>query len=74
MEEKKTIRKQDYCRFLRAKNPFGLLEGGGTPFMLEDANTICWCIKTQAGMGPDHGLVEPASCTKGRSCFVSPDV
>ncbi|NND07283.1 MAG: hypothetical protein HKN87_12970 [Saprospiraceae bacterium] len=60
-----------YCKFLKAKSPYGLTEGGENPwFLLDEANTICWCIKSAGGAGPDNGLVAPAKCVKGRSCFM----
>lgn len=58
------------CKFLRAKNPYGGNEGGENPwYLIDDANTICWCIKSTGGAGPDNGLVTPTSCTEGRSCY-----
>ena len=62
-----------FCRFLRAKNPYGTLEGGENPwFMLDDANTTVWCVKASGPVGPDNGLVDPPRCVKGRSCFEEP--
>ncbi|EAR02511.1 hypothetical protein [Maribacter sp. HTCC2170] len=65
--------KNNICKFLRARNPYGMMEGGDHPWLLlDDANTICWCITSSGGVGPDNGLVSPSHCsTKGRSCFVS---
>lgn len=46
------------------------MEGGEHPWLLlDDANTICWCINSAGAMGPDSGLVSPAKCVEGRSCF-----
>ena len=60
------------CKFLRARNPYGMMEGGDNPWhLLDDANTISWCINSAGAVGPDNGLVSPVECTKGRSCFVS---
>ncbi|HBH25445.1 MAG TPA: hypothetical protein DDY13_18765 [Cytophagales bacterium] len=62
-----------YCRYLRAKNPFGSLEGGGNPFFFpEDANTICWCIRGDGSIGPDQGVVDPFTCQSGRKCYEPP--
>ncbi len=62
-----------YCKYLKAKSPYGLTEGGENPwYLLDEANTICWCIKSAGGAGPDNGLVAPANCVQGRSCFVAP--
>ncbi len=62
-----------YCKFLRAKNPYGTLEGGENPWQIPyESNTICWCVKSSTGFGPDNGLVSPQQCTKGRSCFAAP--
>lgn len=60
------------CKFLRARNPYGMMEGGDHPWLLlDDANTICWCITSAGGVGPDNGLVSPTSCIQGRSCYRS---
>lgn len=62
-----------FCRFLRIKNPYGGLEGGENAlYLLDDANSICWCIKSTGGAGPDNGLVDPPSCVAGRLCFEAP--
>ena len=58
------------CRFLNAKNSFGMLDGGDNQwFGIDDANTQYWCIRSSGGAGPDNGLVGRAQCVKGRSCF-----
>lgn len=60
------------CKFLRARNPYGMMEGGDHPWLLlDDANTICWCITSAGGVGPDNGLVSPKNCIQGRSCYRS---
>ena len=60
------------CKFLRARNPYGMMEGGEQPWLLlDDANTICWCINSAGGSGPDNGLVATTECRAGRSCFVA---
>jgi len=42
-----------------------MMEGGDNPwFLLDDANTICWCI-VSGGVGPDNGLVSPTDCREG---------
>ena len=62
-----------FCRYLRAKNPYGTEEGGENPwYYLDASNTICWCISTQGPVGPDGGYVEPPKCTPGRSCYTEP--
>jgi hypothetical protein len=62
------------CRFLRARNPYGMSEGGENPwFMLDDGNTISWCIKSMTGSGPDNGPVDPKLCQEGRKCYQAPD-
>ncbi|HZJ35567.1 MAG TPA: hypothetical protein VFD29_02985 [Gillisia sp.] len=72
MEENKP-NKLRICKFLHARNPYGMMEGGDNPWLLlDDANTICWCI-VSGGVGPDNGLVSPTDCRKGRGCFVSRD-
>ena len=73
MEENKPSKKS-ICKFLRARNPYGMMEGGEQPWLLmDDANTICWCITSAGAMGPDNGLVSPMECKEGRSCFASQD-
>lgn len=62
-----------FCKYLRAKNPYGMLEGGEQPWLLyDDPNTISWCIKATGGVGPDNDLVTPKQCVAGRSCFAPP--
>lgn len=59
-----------FCRFLKAKNPFGTLEGGDNDwYVLEDANTIYWCVKSLGAGGPDNGPVDPRLCISGRKCY-----
>ncbi|WKK65098.1 hypothetical protein [Lutimonas zeaxanthinifaciens] len=71
MESKKNA----ICKFLRARNPYGMMEGGEQPWLLlDDANTICWCINSAGGVGPDNGLVSTSGCREGRSCFVSDEL
>lgn len=61
---------KNLCRFLRARNPYGMMEGGEHPWLLlDDANTIFWCINSAGAMGPDSGLVSPKRCIEGRTCF-----
>ena len=73
MEETKSDKK-DICKSLRARNPYGMMEGGENPWLLlDDANTICWCISTGGAIGPDDGVVSPKHCLTSRSCFVSGD-
>ncbi|MEO1010987.1 MAG: hypothetical protein AAFX53_06740 [Bacteroidota bacterium] len=70
MENGKT-EKKDICKSLRARNPYGMMEGGENPWLLlDDANTICWCISSGGAIGPDDGLVSPKYCLSSRSCFV----
>lgn len=59
-----------FCRFLKAKNPFGTLEGGSNDwYVYDDANTIYWCVKSTGAAGPDNGLVDPKRCIPGRKCY-----
>lgn len=69
MKENKS-NKTNICKFLRARNPYGMMEGGDKPWLLlDDANTICWCISSSGGAGPDDGLVSVSQCREGRSCY-----
>lgn len=62
-----------FCRFLRAKNAYGRLEGGDNPWLMkDDPNSIFRCIKSTNGAGPDGGLVAPACCVAGRRCYEAP--
>ncbi|MEK6782226.1 MAG: hypothetical protein AABY93_10990 [Bacteroidota bacterium] len=59
-----------FCRFLKAKNSFGTMEGGGnTWYTHADANSIYWCIKSLGPGGPDNGPVDPRLCVSGRKCW-----
>ena len=63
-----------FCRFLKAKNPFGTLEGGGNDwYTYDDGNTIYWCIKSMGAGGPDNGPVDPRMCISGRKCYKDRD-
>ncbi|MGK7393382.1 MAG: hypothetical protein ACNS62_02375 [Candidatus Cyclobacteriaceae bacterium M3_2C_046] len=66
--------KTPFCRFLKAKNPYGTLEGGNQGwFTYDDANTIYWCVKSLGAGGPDNGPVAPGACLSGRKCYKAPD-
>ncbi len=66
--------KATICRYLRARNPYGMNEGGDNPwYLLDDSNTMCWCIKAIGGVGPDNGAVDPRKCREGRKCFRQPN-
>lgn len=59
-----------FCKYLCARNPFGMMEGGEHPWwLLDDANTIFWCIASAGAAGPDSKLVGPKSCQPGRTCY-----
>lgn len=64
-----------FCRFLKAKNPFGTLEGGNHDWVTyDDANTIYWCVKSLGAGGPDNGAVAPGlCCLSERKCYRSRD-
>lgn len=69
-----TNNKTTYCKFLRGKNPYGILEGGENPWLIPfESNTITWCVKSSGAAGPDNGLVCPAQCQEGRRCYKSID-
>ncbi len=64
--------KPTICRFLKAKNSFGMLEGGDNQwFGIEDPNATYWCNKTAGAMGSDNGFVGPKICVEGRKCYES---
>jgi len=60
------------CRHLKAKNSFGMLEGGDNQWYgIDDANTQFWCVKTGSVTGPDDDVVGRAFCISGRKCYNS---
>lgn len=64
------IKAEDICSCLRARNPYGMMEGGDHPWrFMDDANTIYWCIISAGAAGPDNGLVGVKKCLPGRSCY-----
>jgi hypothetical protein len=50
------------CDNLRWK---GLFIGDDAPA----ADSICWCLKTQIGLGPDGKLVDRYECNPARPCY-----
>lgn len=57
------------CRFLKAKNSFGMLESGKDWVGIEDPNTTFWCNKSSGPVGPDNRIVSAKMCLMGRKCF-----
>jgi hypothetical protein len=58
------------CRYLRAKNSFGMMEGGENLwYQIDESNATYWCIKTGNPIGPDNQLAAPAQCLQERKCF-----
>ena len=52
------------------KKSVDLLEDGENDWLLlDDINSICWCIKSIGGSVPDDGIVDPAQCVNGRVCY-----
>jgi len=63
---------KDICKFLRAKNGYGTLEGGSMPFILTDGITTTYrCICTGEPFGPDNELAHTSMCTSTRDCFAA---
>ena len=60
-----------YCRYLRGKNAYGTLEGGGRPFVLVDPGTTTyWCIATMGPVGPDGRPAHISTCgNEKRKCY-----
>jgi hypothetical protein len=50
------------CENLRWK---GIFLGDQAPA----ADSICWCLKTQIGIGPDGKLVDRYECNPARDCY-----
>lgn len=61
--------KSALCRFLKAKNSFGMLEEGSSWHGIEDPNTTFWCNKSSGPVGPDNGFVGAENCVEGRKCY-----
>jgi len=72
MNNDKSPATQPPCRFLKAKNSFGMVESGGDSWLgIDDANAQYWCVQTAGAVGPDNGFVSTGKCVKGRKCFIS---
>ena len=50
------------CENLRWK---GVFLGDEAP----QADSICWCLSTQIGIGPDGKLVDRWECSPARPCY-----
>jgi hypothetical protein len=50
------------CEHLRWK---GVFLGDDAP----QADSICWCLLTQIGIGPDGQLVDRYECNPARACY-----
>lgn len=58
------------CKFLRAKNAYGTMEGGDDPFLpLDEGTTTYWCLRTCSPVGPDNFFAVTDACTNRRTCF-----
>ena len=58
------------CKYLRAKNAYGTMEGGDDPFLpLDEGTTNYWCLKTCGTVGPDNFFAYTDACTSKRICF-----
>jgi len=70
-EEKKT-----HCHYLRGKNAYGTLEGGGNPFLEFDPGTSTyWCLCTMGPVGPDGKPANARDCqNEKRSCYRNSEV
>jgi hypothetical protein len=66
--------KKQHCHYLRGKNAYGTLEGGGNPFLGFDPGTSTyWCICTMSPIGPDGQPAHTTSCYgKERKCYEPP--
>ena len=61
-----------FCKYLRAKNAYGTLEGGDQSFLeVDPGTTMCWCLKTMGPVGPDEGVAHTDVCDElsGKKCF-----
>ncbi len=63
-----------YCRFLRGKNAYGTLEGGGRPFLdFDTGSSTYWCLRTMGSIGPDDRLAHLSTCgDPKRACHQPP--
>ncbi|MDZ4835703.1 MAG: hypothetical protein SGJ27_18155 [Candidatus Melainabacteria bacterium] len=64
---------KDICKYLRAKNGYGTLEGGGMPFLQDSITTTYRCICTGEPFGPDTELAHTSACHSERYCFAAPN-
>ncbi len=63
---------ESICRFLRAKNGYGTLEGGELPFVTSDTvTTVYRCLCTGEPFGPDDELAHIELCKMTRACFAA---
>ncbi len=73
MKNQKTV-DITFCKHLKCKNPSGTLQGESKWYVLDDPNTIYWCVKSLTGSsGPDNGPIDPFLCVRGRKCFRKPE-
>ncbi len=54
------------CEYLRWR---GLFIDGGQGISTAGEAPICWCLKTQIGLGPDGEHVGRDECTPARPCY-----
>lgn len=55
----------NFCRLLKGKNPYGMLEGGENDWLaFDDANTIFWCVKHWVPVGLTMGRSSQAGALK----------
>ena len=58
------------CRFLRAKNAYGTMEGGDDPLLpLDEGTTTYWCVQSCSPVGPNNLPAFTGSCNQNRICF-----
>ena len=56
--------RNEYNHDLKIKNPPFKIDG-------KSASGYYLCIQTLTVSGPDHGPVNPESCSKGRGCYIN---
>ncbi len=62
---------ESICRHMRTKSMFVAGELEPVPEVPGAGSGHCWCNLTQHVMGPDAQLVDRASCSSARPCYVA---
>jgi hypothetical protein len=67
-----TSKRIPLCRHLRSKGMYVYTDTPGTDDDddEDDFSTICWCLQTMKGFGPDDGFASKSDCRNpDRDCY-----